>query len=105
MAKAKRIDMAAILEEPGDKPKRRASESSRNTQRTKSHAPQARVVKQQHSRRPNVKQHTAYLPLPVHEQLRRIAFDEDTKIHDLLMEGVDHVFAKRGMKAIQELLS
>ena len=32
-------------------------------------------------RRPGVKQQTAYLVLPVYEQVRRLAFEENTKMH------------------------
>jgi hypothetical protein len=55
------------------------------------------------AKRPSVRQHTAYLPIPVHEQLRRLAFEEDRKIHDYLMEGLDRVFADRGLPAIKDL--
>ena len=46
---------------------------------------------------------TAYLPQLVHEQLRRLAFEERAKMHDYLMEGLDLVFAKRGLPSIDEL--
>jgi hypothetical protein len=55
------------------------------------------------AKRPNVKQHTAYLPLRVHEQLRKLAFEENRKIHDYLVEGLDRVFANRGLPAIKDL--
>jgi hypothetical protein len=55
------------------------------------------------SKRPNFKQHTAYLRIPVHEQLRKLAFEEDGKIHDYLIEGLDLVFAKRGLPSIRDL--
>lgn len=55
------------------------------------------------AKRPNVKQHTAYLPIPVHEQLRKLAFEENRKIHDYLVEGLDRVFADRGLPAIKDL--
>jgi hypothetical protein len=55
------------------------------------------------ARRPNVKQHTAYLPLSVHEQLRKLAFEENRKIHDYLVEGLNRVFADRGLPPINEL--
>jgi hypothetical protein len=50
-----------------------------------------------------VKQQTVYLPLPVYEQLRRLAFDERVKMHKLLMEGLDRVFRQRGLPGIAEL--
>jgi hypothetical protein len=52
---------------------------------------------------PNVKQQTAYLPAPVHEQLRRLAFEERAKMHDYLIEGLDLVFRKRGLPGVDEL--
>lgn len=57
------------------------------------------------SKRTGVKQQTAYLPDSVHEQLRRLAFEERAKMHDYLMEGLDLVFAKRGLPSIGELLN
>ena len=42
------------------------------------------------SRRPEVKQQTVYLPLAAYEQLRRLAFEERVKMHQLLMEGLAH---------------
>jgi len=52
-------------------------------------------------KRPAVKQHTAYLPLAVHEQLRKLAFEENRKMHDYLIEGLDRVFADRGLPAVK----
>jgi hypothetical protein len=54
-------------------------------------------------RRPGVRQQTVYLPLPVYEQLRRLAFEERVKMHSLLMEGLDRVFRDRGLPSIAEL--
>jgi hypothetical protein len=50
-----------------------------------------------------VKQQTVYLPLPVYEQLRRLAFEERVKMHGLLMEGLDRVFRDRGLPGLGEL--
>jgi hypothetical protein len=49
------------------------------------------------------KQQTVYLPIPVYEQLRRVAFDERVKMHGLLMEGLDRVFRERGLPGMAEL--
>jgi hypothetical protein len=54
-------------------------------------------------RRPGLKQQTAYLPEPVYEQLRMLAFEERRKMHDLLMEGLDMVFKQRGLRSIEDL--
>lgn len=53
--------------------------------------------------RPHVVQQTAYLPPEVYEQLRRLAFDERRKMHSYLLEGLDKVFAARGLPSIKEL--
>ena len=53
--------------------------------------------------RPGFKQQTAYLPVAVHEQLRRLAFEERAKMHDYLLEGLDLVFRKRGLPGVDEL--
>ncbi len=51
------------------------------------------------------KQQTIYLPVPVYEQLRRLAFEERVKMHSLLMEGLDRVFRDRGLAGIEDLKS
>lgn len=53
--------------------------------------------------RPGIKQQTAYLKTPVYEQLRRLAFEERSKMHDYIIEGLDLVFRKRGLPGIKEL--
>ena len=53
--------------------------------------------------KPKTVQQTAYLPTSVHEQLRRLAFEERAKMHDYIMEGLDLVFQKRGLPSIAEL--
>jgi hypothetical protein len=53
--------------------------------------------------RQRFKQQTVYLPIPVYEQLRRLAFDERVKMHGLLMEGLDRVFRDRGLPGLDEL--
>lgn len=67
-------------------------------------APTAPVAAVQDSgNRPGVKQQTAYLPVPIYEQLRRLAFEERAKMHDYLIEGLDLVFRKRGLPGVNEL--
>jgi hypothetical protein len=46
-----------------------------------------------------------YLREPVYEALRKIGFDESTKIHDLVMEGIDAVLRRRGYPPIATLNS
>jgi hypothetical protein len=64
--------------------------------------PAAAAPEPARARRP-VKQQTVYLPLPVYEQLRRLAFEERVKMHGLLMEGLDRVFRDRGLPGLGEL--
>lgn len=53
--------------------------------------------------RAHVKQLTLYLPHPVYRQLRELAFHEERRMHSLLMEGLDRVFADRGTRSIEQL--
>ncbi|WP_152048891.1 hypothetical protein [Aureimonas psammosilenae] len=46
---------------------------------------------------------STYLPREVHDVLREIAFHERVKVHDLLMEGVDHILKKRRHPSVDEL--
>jgi hypothetical protein len=48
--------------------------------------------------------HTSvYLPEATYEALRRVAFDERCKIHDLVLEGVELVLKKRGYPTNAEM--
>jgi hypothetical protein len=53
--------------------------------------------------RPDVVHTSCYLPEAAYEALRRVAFDERRKIHDLLMEGVELALKKRGYPALAEM--
>lgn len=44
-----------------------------------------------------------YLEPGVYEQLRELAFTERTKIHPLLIEAIDLLFKKRGLKSVKQL--
>jgi hypothetical protein len=44
-----------------------------------------------------------YLPEPVHEALRKIAFEERLKIHDVVLEGIDAALRRRGYPSIENL--
>jgi hypothetical protein len=51
------------------------------------------------------RKHTSlYLSEPVRRQLRAIAYHEEVKQHDLLIEAVDLLFKSRGAKSIRELV-
>jgi hypothetical protein len=40
--------------------------------------------------RPSIIHSSLHLPEPVYEALRKIAFDERLKIHDVVLEGIDY---------------
>ena len=46
--------------------------------------------------RPSIVHSSLYLPQPVYEALRKIAFDERLKIHDVVLEGIDLALRRRG---------
>lgn len=49
------------------------------------------------------KQMSVYLEEPAYEQLREIAFHERKKLHELMLEGLDLLFKKRGVKSLAQL--
>lgn len=53
--------------------------------------------------RPNIVHTSVYLPKSVYMKIREIAYFEERKIHDLLMEGVDAVLQKHGKPSVSEL--
>jgi hypothetical protein len=55
-------------------------------------------------RRTGKKQPTVYLDEVVHEQLRKLGFEERRRMHSYLMEGLDRVFADRGLPSIKSLM-
>jgi hypothetical protein len=55
------------------------------------------------SQLPPVIHSSLYLPAGVYEALRKIAFDERAKIHDLVIEGLDGVLKRRGYPSAESL--
>ena len=53
--------------------------------------------------KPARKQLAVYLEQATYQQLRTLAFEEETKMHRLLIEGLDRVFEDRGLPSIKEL--
>jgi hypothetical protein len=63
----------------------RSSASDASSARTARREPAADIV------------HTSlYLPRPVHDALREIAFNDRAKIHDLVMEAIGTFLKRRG---------
>jgi hypothetical protein len=48
--------------------------------------------------RPSIVHTSLYLPEPVYEALRKIAFEERLKIHDVVLEGIDLALRRRGYR-------
>ena len=70
--------------------------------------------KQETSKKPKVAQSSSktsarsnipYIPpsQAVRKQLKRLAFEEETSMTALITEGIDYVFKKRGLKAVDQL--
>jgi len=53
--------------------------------------------------RPSVIHSSIYLPEPVYETLRKIAFEERLKIHDIVLEGIEAALRQRGYPSIENL--
>jgi hypothetical protein len=48
--------------------------------------------------------HTSlYLPEPVYKALRKIAFEERLKIHNVVLEGIDLALRRRGYPSVESL--
>jgi hypothetical protein len=54
--------------------------------------------------RPSIVHTSLYLPEPVYEALRKIAFEERLKIHDVVLEGIDLALRRRGYASIENLI-
>jgi hypothetical protein len=48
------------------------------------------------AKRPSIVHTSLYLPEPVYEALRKIAFEERLKIHDVVLERIDLALRRRG---------
>jgi hypothetical protein len=53
--------------------------------------------------RASVVHSSLYLPEPVYEALRKIAFEERLKIHDVVLEGIDTALRRRGYPSVASL--
>ena len=48
--------------------------------------------------------HTSiYVPKPAYQKLREIAFTQECKVHDVIMEGIDAVLQRYGHPSVAEL--
>ena len=62
------------------------------------------------SKKSEVVRHMLYLPLPVYDQLQSLVFEEQRgqtkrrKTHNYLLDAIDLLFKKKGLKSIKELI-
>lgn len=62
------------------------------------------------SQKHEVVRHMLYLPLPVYDQLQSLIFEEQRgqtkrrKTHDYLLDAIDLLFKKKGLKSINDLI-
>ena len=76
---------------------------ARRSTRTTSERHDATGATRKQTERPYIVHSSLYLPEPVYEALRKIAFDERLKIHDVVLEGIDAVLRRRGYPSIERL--
>jgi hypothetical protein len=76
--------------------------AKRSTRTTPERHDATGAIRKQTERR-SIVHSSLYLPEPVYEALRKIAFDERVKIHDLVLEGIDAVLRRRGYPSIENL--
>jgi hypothetical protein len=76
-----------------------AGRSARSTPR---HAGATGAARRQ-TERPSIVHTSLYLPEQVYEALRKIAFEERLKIHDVVLEGIDLALRRRGYPPIEGL--
>lgn len=100
MAKKKRTSLDAIFPTAEAKPERATAKPK--AAKEKAAAKPAKPATEQPTK--SRKQLAVYLEQPIYQQLRTLAFEEETKMHPLLMEGLDRVFSDRGLPAIAELM-
>ena len=76
--------------------------AGRSTRTTPKHAGVTGAARRQ-TERPSIVHTSLYLPEPVYEALRKIAFEERLKIHDVVLEVIDLALRRRGYASIESL--
>ncbi len=61
------------------------------------------VTKPARAKREGIVHTSIYVPRPVYQKLREIAFTQERKVHDIIMEGIDAVLQKYGHPEIAVL--
>lgn len=71
--------------------------------RTVGKRPNATGAARTQAERPAIVHTSLYLPERVYEALRKIAFEERMKIHDVVVEGIDAALRRRGYPSVESL--
>ena len=61
------------------------------------------IPKPTRTKREGIVHTSIYVPRPVYQKLREIAFTQERKVHDIIMEGIDAALQKYGHPAIAAL--
>lgn len=91
------------------KPKAKASSKSNGTIAKTERTSETAAAQGAKGKKQEVIRHMLYLPLPVYDQLQELVFEEQRgqtkrrKVHDYLLDGIDLLFKKRGLKSISDL--
>lgn len=94
---------------PESKPKAKGSSKSAGTVSKTEHTADLPETQTAKSKKQEVMRHMLYLPLPVYDQLQELVFEEQRgqtkrrKVHDYLLDGIDLLFKKKGLKSISDL--
>ena len=83
---------------------RRSAKAAAPTTAKEIASPIEKSVKEAKKAKEEIAKTTIYAPKVVFEQWRELAFTERKKMHDYLLEGLDRVFADRGLKSIADLM-
>ncbi len=61
------------------------------------------MPKSARAKRAGVVHTSIYVPRPVYHKLREIAFTQERKVHDIIMEGIDAALRKYGHAGVDAL--
>jgi hypothetical protein len=110
MSKPPKLSLAAIVASAG--PSGRPAARGQAAQRQAARPQGAEIVpltlappapKPAATLKQRARQMSVYLEPPVYDQLRDLAFAERTKMHALMLEGLDLLFKQRGARSIAQL--
>jgi hypothetical protein len=106
MSKPPKLSLAAIVASanPQGKPLARSASAARpQGAEIVSLALAPPAPKQAATLKQRARQMSVYLEPPVYDQLRDLAYAERTKMHALMLEGLELLFKQRGARSIAQL--